>query len=106
MSDQTGPPLRPAHLERGHTGLEHEAKPPAGREGATALVAVVTSRAEAELIAGMLRSHDLLAMVSADDAGGLEPQLQAQGVRVLVPPADAATARRLLAMASRPGVDE
>jgi hypothetical protein len=108
MTDQTASPLRPAsaaHLELGQAALEHEAKAPASRRGATS-VAVVTSRAEAELIAGLLRSHDLLAVVSADDAGGLEPQLQAQGVRVLVPPADAATARRLLDMASRPGDDE
>jgi hypothetical protein len=35
--------------------------------------------------------------VSADDAGGQEPQLQLQGVRVLVAPADEARARRLLA---------
>jgi hypothetical protein len=66
-------------------------------------VAVVTSRTEAELIAGMLRNNDLLAVVSADDAGGQEPQLQAQGVRVLVPPTDAATARRLLDEANQQG---
>jgi hypothetical protein len=35
--------------------------------------------------------------VSADDAGGQEPQLQVQGVRVLVAPSDEETARRLLA---------
>jgi hypothetical protein len=33
-------------------------------------VAVVTSRTEAELIAGLLRSNGLEAAVSADDAGG------------------------------------
>ncbi len=63
-------------------------------------VAVVTSRTEAELIVGMLRNHDLLAAVSADDAGGQEPALQVQGVRVLVAPSDEAAARRLLAAAS------
>jgi hypothetical protein len=35
--------------------------------------------------------------VSADDAGGQEPQLQVQGVRVLVAPSDEATARQLIA---------
>jgi Putative prokaryotic signal transducing protein len=62
-------------------------------------VAVVASRTEAELIVGLLRSNGLRAAVSADDAGGQEPQLQIQGVRVLVAPADEASARRLLAEA-------
>jgi hypothetical protein len=60
---------------------------------------VVTSRAEAELIVGMLRNNGLRAAVSADDAGGEEPQLQLQGVRVLVAPSDEAPARRLIAAA-------
>jgi hypothetical protein len=68
-------------------------------DGASVSVAVVTSRTEAELIVGMLRSHGLNAAVAADDAGGQEPQLQLQGVRVLVAPADEAPARRLLAAA-------
>jgi hypothetical protein len=68
-------------------------------DGATIPVAVVTSRAEAELIVGMLRNNGLRAAVSADDAGGEEPQLQLQGVRVLVAPSDEAPARRLIAAA-------
>jgi hypothetical protein len=60
-------------------------------------VAVVTSRTEADLIAGLLRSHGLRVGVTADDAGGQEPQLQLQGVHVLVAAADEATARRLIA---------
>ncbi len=60
-------------------------------------VAVVTSQFEAELIAGLLQGNGLDAAVSADDAGGQEPQLQLQGVRVLVRPADEATARQILA---------
>lgn len=68
-------------------------------DGATVSVAVVDSRTEAELIVGMLRSHGLSAAVSADDAGGQYPQLQIQGVRVLVAPSDEASARRLLAAA-------
>jgi hypothetical protein len=67
--------------------------------GTTVSVAVVTSRTEAELIVGMLRSHDLRAASAPDDAGGREPQLQLQGVRALVAPADEASARRLLAAA-------
>ena len=72
-------------------------------DGATVSVAVVTSRTEAELIVGMLRSHGLRAASAADDAGGQEPQLQLQGVRVLVARADEASARRLLAAADGTG---
>jgi hypothetical protein len=54
-------------------------------------------RIEAELIAGLLRSNGIGAAVSADDAGGQEPQLQLDGVRVLVAAADEAAARKLLA---------
>jgi uncharacterized membrane protein len=60
------------------------------------LVAVVDSRIEAELIVGLLVSHGLTATVSADDVGGQEPQLQRQGVRVLVAPSDEAAARQLI----------
>ena len=63
-------------------------------------VTVVPSRIEADLIVGMLRSNGLRAVVAADDAGGLEPQLQVDGVRVLVTPSGAAPARRLLAEAA------
>jgi hypothetical protein len=66
-------------------------------DGPTVTVAVVTSRTEAELIVGLLRSHGLPAASTADDAGGQEPQLQLQGVRVLVAASDEASARRLLA---------
>ena len=66
-------------------------------DGATVSVAVVTSRTEAELIVGLLQSHGLSAAFSADDAGGQEPQLQLQGVRVLVAQSDEVAARRLLA---------
>jgi hypothetical protein len=71
-------------------------------DGAPVTVAVVTSRTEAELIVGMLRNNNLRAAVSADDAGGQEPQLQVQGVRVLVAPSDEAPARQLLAAAENP----
>jgi hypothetical protein len=68
-------------------------------DGATVSVAVVASRTEAELIAGMLRSHGVSAAVSADDAGGQYPQMQVDGVQVLVAPSDEASARQLLAVA-------
>jgi hypothetical protein len=68
-------------------------------DGATVAVAIVPTRTEAELIVGMLRSNGLRAAVSADDAGGQEPQLQLQGVRVLVAASDEAAARQLLAEA-------
>jgi len=69
-------------------------------EGATESVAIVGSRTEAELIVGLLRSHGVRAVVSADDAGGQYPQLQRDGVRVLVAPSDEASARQLLAAAA------
>jgi hypothetical protein len=65
--------------------------------GGPVAAAVVGSRMEAELIAGLLRSNGIGAAVSADDAGGQEPQLQLDGVRVLVAAADEAAARGLLA---------
>ena len=72
-------------------------------DGLTVPLAVVTSRTEAELIAGLLRSNGLRAAVSADDAGGQDPQLQLEGVRVLVAPSDEAAARQILAEAEAAG---
>lgn len=66
-------------------------------DGAPVSVAVVSSRTEAELIVGFLQSHGVSAAVVTDDAGGQEPQWQLQGVRVLVPCSDEASARQLLA---------
>jgi hypothetical protein len=59
-------------------------------------VAVVGSRIEAEVIAGLLRSNGIKVGVNADDAGAQEPALQLQGVQVYVSAADAPTARKLL----------
>lgn len=65
---------------------------------ALTVVARVTSLVEAQLIVGMLESEGIAAVVSADDAGGFEPQLQlAQGVRVLVAAENEDQARRLIA---------
>jgi hypothetical protein len=63
-------------------------------------VATVASRFEADLIVGFLAQSGVPAAVSADDAGGQEPQLQLDGVRVLVAASDEAVARRLLAEVS------
>jgi hypothetical protein len=71
-------------------------------DGAPVSVAVVTSRIEAELIAGMLRTNGVRAAVATDDAGGQEPQLQMDGVRVLVAAGDEDLARRLIAAAEEP----
>ena len=71
-------------------------------DDATVSVAVVGSRTDAELIVGMLRSYGVSAVVAADDAGGQYPQMQIDGVRVLVAPADEASARRLLAADDTP----
>jgi hypothetical protein len=66
-------------------------------DAAPITVTVVTSQFEAELIVGLLRDNGLDAFASADDAGGQEPQLQLQGVRVLVARADESAARQILA---------
>jgi Putative prokaryotic signal transducing protein len=81
------------------TGTANE---PAG-ESPNVPVALTSSRVEADLIVGLLRSNGLRAVVSADDVGGLEPQLQLQGVRVLVAPSDVDLARRLLASSGDSG---
>ena len=64
--------------------------------GSPVAVATVSSRAEADLIVGLLISHGLRAATATDDAGGQEPQWQLHGVRVLVPSSEAAEARELL----------
>ena len=52
-------------------------------------VAYVSSRTEGEIVVGLLESQGVYARVNADDAGGQEPQLQLQGVQVLVAAAEA-----------------
>jgi hypothetical protein len=68
--------------------------------GLTAVVARVPSLVEAQLITGLLQSNGIDAAVSADDAGGFDPQLQlTAGVRVLVASDDEAKAKLLIAEA-------
>jgi hypothetical protein len=85
--------------ERAEVVMVAGTSPEAAGEIASVPVAVAGSRIEAELIVGMLRSNGVSAVLSADDAGGQEPQLQLAGVRVLVIPSDEAAARQLLATA-------
>jgi hypothetical protein len=66
----------------------------------TAVVAQAASLLEAQLIVGMLQSNGIPAASSADDAGGLDPQLQlTDGVRVLVATENEARSRLLIAEA-------
>ena len=66
------------------------------------VVAVVGSRIEAEIVVGLLQEHGISARVSADDAGGMRPDLAAQGVRVLVEAEDALDARQILGEGTGP----
>jgi hypothetical protein len=66
------------------------------------VVATFGSRVEAQLVVGMLTSYGIRAAMSADDAGGWEPQLQqGSGVRVLVHRDDAARAGELISEAEK-----
>lgn len=67
--------------------------------GEAASVAVVASRAEADVIARVLISNGLNAAVATDDAGGQNAALF--GVRVLVAKSDEASARAVLASAEK-----
>ncbi len=63
------------------------------------LVAVGTypNKVDAELAQGALEASDIESMVSADDAGGLQPGLWlGAGVKVLVRPEDAERAKKIL----------
>ena len=62
---------------------------------ATVIVTVVTSRTEAELIVGMLRSGGLRAAIPAHGFGARD--LRPRGVPVLVAPDDEEAARQFLA---------
>jgi hypothetical protein len=66
----------------------------------TTVAAVVSSTVEAQLIVGMLAANGIQATVSADDAGGQEPQWQlTDGVRVLVSGDDLSQAQQLISQA-------
>ncbi len=92
------PPVRPtAGVPDTRTGSGSVIRPEEDRvDGAPVTVSIVGSRAEADLIVGLLVSHGLRAAVATDDAGGQQPQWDLDGVRVLVPASDVLLARRLL----------
>jgi hypothetical protein len=70
---------------------------PRGPRTDPAPVGYASSRIDAELMAGYLRSNGVHAIVSADDEGGLAPMLQLNGrVRVLVPRGQHGNARKLI----------
>ncbi len=54
------------------------------------------NRIDAEIAQGALEAAGIESMVSADDAGGMRPNLWLSGVRLLVRESDAADARELL----------
>jgi hypothetical protein len=72
------------------------------------IIETFTSRAVAELAAGLLESEGIEALILADDAGGLYPMLQfIRGVRLLVAKEDEAQAREILqAQPLDPGPEE
>jgi hypothetical protein len=71
--------------------------PPGPRSDPAPAVGYASSRIDAELMAGYLRSNGVHAMVSADDEGGLFPALQMNGrVRVLVPRGQHRNAHKLI----------
>jgi hypothetical protein len=61
-------------------------------------VATFNNEAEAELARGRLEEAGIQAFVAADDAGGMYPVFQmVRGVKLLVAPVDADSAREILA---------
>lgn len=57
---------------------------------------IASSRIEAELIVGRLRSGGVRAHISADDEGGMNLALQQGRVRILISPEDEGDAHRIL----------
>ena len=57
-----------------------------------------TNRAEAELMRGFLKENGIKTMISADDAGGMDPALlwSREGVKLLVREKDKRTALHIL----------
>jgi len=60
------------------------------------VVGTFPNKIEAEMAQGALKAADVKSIVSADDAGGMEPPLWTAGVRLLVRAEDAAQAGRIL----------
>ena len=67
-------------------------------------VATVTSRSEAEVVAGVLESSEIFNVIDADDAGQTNPELDlTQFVRILVREEDETKAREVLVQAREAG---
>jgi hypothetical protein len=60
------------------------------------VVGTFTSRIEADIAQGALRTAGITAMLSADDAGGERPDLARRGIRILVRQEDASEAEAIL----------
>ena len=60
------------------------------------VVAEFLNRIEADLARGALEAADIESFVSADDAGGVQPALWTEGVRLFVRAEDVARARDVL----------
>lgn len=68
------------------------------------VVATVTSRSEADIIAGVLESSEIFNVIDADDAGQTNPELNlTQFVRILVREEDQTQAREVLVQAREAG---
>lgn len=71
-------------------------------------IAVYNTEVEAGMARGRLEEAGIRAMVSSDDCGGMEPQLQwIRGVRLFVNPEDEERAREVLGLgaATDPAAD-
>ncbi len=69
------------------------------------VVAVFQTRIEAEIARARLEALGIPAWIDADDAGGLYPQFQFRGVRLVVDAGDREAAERILAQ-SEPASEE
>ena len=69
-------------------------------------IARMTQRSEGEVLKGLLESEGFAPVLAADDAGGTNPELDlTRFVRILVPDADVARAREVIAAAREVGRD-
>ena len=75
----------------------------AGEKSKMVVLQTFPNRIEADMAEGALRASEIDAMVSADDAGGVEPGLWMQGIRLLVWQEDADRAREVLLGSKKDG---
>jgi len=65
------------------------------------VVATFGNRIEAEMAQGALRSAGIESLISADDAGGIRPDLGRRGIRLMVRAEDAEEAAALIGDSGR-----